>query len=121
MRPPGFDLQGHRGARGLLISSFLPGDFPPAHVPLWAVGIAFGFCALVGVVFGIKVRGLIAWFMWRGYYWSRTPGINRKVRVAIDWLLTAIFGTDPVQLKVEDRTSPMGSSGSRRPPEREEA
>jgi putative ABC transport system permease protein len=45
---------------GLLISSFLPGDFPPAHVPLWAVGIAFGFCALVGVVFGIYPAGKAA-------------------------------------------------------------
>ena len=75
----------------------------------------------VGEVLGIKVRGLLAWFMWRGYYWSRTPGINRKVRVGLDWLLTAIFGADPVQLKVEDRTSPMGSSGTRRPPQREDA
>jgi hypothetical protein len=30
--------------------------------------------------------------------------------------LTALFGTDPVQLKVEDVHSAMGSSGSRRPP-----
>jgi NADH dehydrogenase len=73
----------------------------------------------VGIVFGIKVRGLIAWFMWRSYYWWRTPGVNRKVRVGIDWLLAAIFGSDPVQLKVEDATSPMGSSGTRRPPARE--
>jgi NADH dehydrogenase len=70
----------------------------------------------VGIVFGVRVRGLLAWFMWRGYYWSRTPGFNRKVRVALDWLLTAIFGTDPVQLKVEDAHSAMGSSGRRRPP-----
>jgi NADH dehydrogenase len=74
----------------------------------------------VGEVFGIRVRGWIAWFMWRGYYWSRVPGFNRKVRVALDWLLTAIFGIDPVQLKVEDVHSPMGSSGVRRPPLREE-
>lgn len=73
----------------------------------------------VGVVFGIRVRGLLAWFMWRGYYWTRTPGFNRKVRVGIDWLLTAIFGTDPVQLKVEDAHSALGSSGRRRPPQRE--
>src|SRR5574338_1107397 len=71
----------------------------------------------VGVVFGIRVRGLLAWFMWRGYYWSRTPGFNRKVRVGIDWLLTASFGTDPVQLKVEDVHSALGSSGRRRPPQ----
>lgn len=74
----------------------------------------------VGVVFGVRVRGLLAWFMWRGYYWSRTPGFRSKVRVAIDWLLTAIFGADPVQLKVEDAHSAMGSSGRRRPPERDD-
>ena len=70
----------------------------------------------VGVVFGVRVRGLIAWFMWRGYYWSRTPGFSTKIRVGIDWLLIALFGSDPVQLKVEDEHSAMGSSGRRRPP-----
>lgn len=70
----------------------------------------------VGTVFGIHVRGWIAWVMWRGYYWSRLPGFNRKVHVALDWLLTALFGADPVQLKVEDVRSAMGSSGRRRPP-----
>ena len=30
----------------------LPG-FPAAHVPLWAVGLSFGFCAAVGIIFGI--------------------------------------------------------------------
>lgn len=91
---------------------------PFRYTPLGQLA-SIGHHTGVGMVFGIKVRGLLAWFMWRGYYWSRTPGVNRKVRVAIDWLLTALFGTDPVQLKVEDRTSPMGSSGVRRPPERE--
>jgi len=73
----------------------------------------------VGEIFGISVRGWIAWFLWRGYYWSRVPGFNRKVHVGLDWVLTAIFGVDPVQLKVEDAHSPMGSSGVRRPPLRE--
>jgi NADH:ubiquinone reductase (H+-translocating) len=70
----------------------------------------------VGVVFGIRVRGWIAWFMWRGYYWSRVPGFGGKARVALDWLLTAIFGSDPVQLKVDyEGTGGMGPSGKRRP------
>jgi putative ABC transport system permease protein len=45
---------------GMLASSLIPGDFPPAHVPLWAVATAFGFCALVGVVFGIYPAGKAA-------------------------------------------------------------
>ena len=30
----------------------IPG-FPPAHVPLWAVALSFGFSAAVGIIFGI--------------------------------------------------------------------
>jgi NADH:ubiquinone reductase (H+-translocating) len=71
----------------------------------------------VGVVFGIQVRGWIAWFMWRGYYWSRVPGIGGKARVGLDWFVHAIFGSDPVQLKVDypGARGGMGPSGRRRP------
>ncbi len=37
---------------GALVAALLPG-FPAAHVPLWAVGLSFGFCAAVGIIFGI--------------------------------------------------------------------
>jgi putative ABC transport system permease protein len=28
-------------------------ELPPVHTPLWAVGLAFGFCAFLGILFGI--------------------------------------------------------------------
>jgi len=37
---------------GALVSTLLPG-FPAAHVPIWAVMLSFGFCAGVGIIFGI--------------------------------------------------------------------
>ena len=37
---------------GALVAALLPG-FPAAHVPLWAVLLSFGFCAGVGIIFGI--------------------------------------------------------------------
>ncbi|MBV1908693.1 MAG: ABC transporter permease [Kangiellaceae bacterium] len=37
---------------GTLAAALIPG-FPPANVPLWAVGVAFGFSAFVGILFGI--------------------------------------------------------------------
>ena len=37
---------------GALVAAMLPG-FPEAHVPLWAVTLSFGFCAAVGIIFGI--------------------------------------------------------------------
>ena len=36
---------------GIIGAKAIPG-FPPAHVPLWAIAIGFGFAALVGVFFG---------------------------------------------------------------------
>jgi putative ABC transport system permease protein len=41
---------------GALVAALLPGDFP-AYVPLWAVLVAFGFSALVGIFFGIYPAG----------------------------------------------------------------
>jgi putative ABC transport system permease protein len=40
-------------AIGAGVAAVLPGDWPPAHVPFWAVALAFGFSAVVGIFFGI--------------------------------------------------------------------
>jgi putative ABC transport system permease protein len=45
---------------GALVANLLPGDWPPAHVPLWAVTVAFGFSTLVGIFFGIYPAGKAA-------------------------------------------------------------
>ncbi len=45
---------------GALGTSLLPGDLPPAHVPLWAVALAIGFSLAVGVFFGIYPAGKAA-------------------------------------------------------------
>jgi putative ABC transport system permease protein len=45
---------------GAGVVAILPIDLPPAHVPLWAVLLAFGFSTLVGVFFGIYPAGKAA-------------------------------------------------------------
>jgi putative ABC transport system permease protein len=42
---------------GALVIALLPIDLPPAYVPLWAILLAFGFSAAVGVFFGIYPAG----------------------------------------------------------------
>jgi putative ABC transport system permease protein len=42
---------------GAGVAAILPGDWPPAHVPFWAVALAFGFSAVVGIFFGIYPAG----------------------------------------------------------------
>src|SRR6185369_6074550 len=44
---------------GVLAAHLIP-NWPPAHVPLWAVALAFGFSALVGIFFGIYPAGKAA-------------------------------------------------------------
>ena len=44
---------------GVLVAKLLP-SWPPAHVPLWAILLSFGFSALVGIFFGIYPAGKAA-------------------------------------------------------------
>ena len=93
-----------------------PAEVQPFRYDVIGTLASIGHHTGVGVVFGIKVRGWLAWFMWRGYYWSRVPGIGGKARVALDWFLNSLFGSDPVQLKVDyPGGGGMGPSGTRRP------
>jgi putative ABC transport system permease protein len=47
-------------ALGAVAANMLPGDWPPAHVPFWAVALAFGFSSIVGIFFGIYPAGKAA-------------------------------------------------------------
>jgi NADH dehydrogenase len=49
---------------------------------------------------GIVLTGFVAWFLWRTYYLSRLPGLDRKVRVALDWALDFIFPRDIAELRL---------------------
>ena len=52
----------------------------------------------VAEVYGIKVRGFLAWFMHRTYHVSRMPTFNRKIRVVADWTGALLFRRDVVSL-----------------------
>ena len=58
-------------------------------------------CAELSVPFArnksVRFSGLLAWLMWRGIYLSKLPGIERKVRVLIDWNIELFFPRDIVQ------------------------
>ena len=52
----------------------------------------------VAEIFGLHFSGIIAWLLWRAIYLGKLPGIQKKVRVALDWTLDLIFSKDLVQL-----------------------
>jgi NADH dehydrogenase len=45
----------------------------------------------------LRFSGLFAWFMWRGIYLSKLPGLERKIRVLMDWTVELFFPRDSVQ------------------------
>ena len=52
----------------------------------------------VAEIYGVKLRGLPAWFMHRTYHMTRMPTTNRKVRVIADWTLALFFKREIVSL-----------------------
>jgi NADH dehydrogenase FAD-containing subunit len=73
----------------------------------------------VAELYGIKVRGLPAWFIHRTYHVSRMPTFNRKVRVIADWTAALFFRREIVALGQlhMPRTEFEQAAGERKVPE----
>jgi len=58
-------------------------------------------CAELAVPFSqgrsMRFSGLLAWLMWRGIYLAKLPGLERKIRVLMDWAVELFFPRDIVQ------------------------
>ena len=58
-------------------------------------------CAELTVPFvptrSLRFSGLLAWFIWRGIYVSKLPGLERKIRVLMAWTLELFFPRDIIQ------------------------
>jgi len=52
----------------------------------------------VAQILGFRFSGIVAWWLWRGIYLGKLPGVQKKIRVALDWALDLVFSKDLVQL-----------------------
>jgi NADH:ubiquinone reductase (H+-translocating) len=68
---------------------------------------SLGHLSAVGDVLGVRVSGVPAWFLWRTIYWAKLPGLTRKFRVAVDWLMSLLLPRDLAQLNVSPSESMM--------------
>ena len=71
----------------------------------------------VAEIYGIKLRGVVAWFMHRTYHVSRMPTWNRRIRIIIDWSTALLFGREVVALgQINDPKAEFSrvTGGSRR-------
>jgi NADH:ubiquinone reductase (H+-translocating) len=53
----------------------------------------------VATLFGIKVHGFLAWWLWRTYYLSNLPTIKKKLKVVGDWTMDLIYTPDVAMIK----------------------
>jgi NADH dehydrogenase len=70
----------------------------PCNITSQGAIAALGCRTGVAKVFGIKVSGFAAWFLWRTVYLLKMPGWARRLRIALDWTMDLLFPRDPVQL-----------------------
>lgn len=55
---------------------------------------SIGHRTAVANIMGAQFSGFVAWFLWRSIYLSKLPGLDRKLRVMIDWTLDLFFPRD---------------------------
>jgi len=48
----------------------------------------------VAEMFGMRISGFFAWFMWRGVYLLKLPNWSRRLKVAQDWAWDLLFPRD---------------------------
>jgi NADH dehydrogenase len=49
-------------------------------------------------VFGVRLRGFLAWWIRRTYYLFQMPGWGRRLRVIVDWTMSLLFRPDIVKI-----------------------
>ncbi len=61
---------------------------------------ALGHRSAVAQVFGMKISGFLAWWMWRTIYLMKLPGWGRRLKVATSWTLDLVLPPELVELKL---------------------
>ncbi len=87
-----------------VIAGRAPAEF---HFRTLGILVALGHRTAVAEIRGRRFSGLVAWLLWRGIYLSKLPGIDKRVRVLLDWILDLVFPRDIV---LPTRTRPVHST-----------
>jgi len=71
--------------------------------------VVLGHHTAVAEVGNVRFSGLLAWLFWRAVYLSKLPGLEKKVRVFVDWTLDLFFPRDIVLTETRGSTQPEPS------------
>lgn len=61
---------------------------------------SLGRRSAVAEIFGIHLKGLPAWLLWRGIYVTKFPGLDGQLRLIADWILDAFLPRDLTHLRL---------------------
>jgi NADH dehydrogenase len=62
---------------------------------------SLGHSKAFGQLLGVRVRGILAWFVRRSYYLLQMPGWRRRLRIMIDWFFALLFRPDVVKISLD--------------------
>jgi NADH dehydrogenase len=51
---------------------------------------------------GFPLYGQLAWVMWRAFILRYVPLWDRRIRIALDWILVPLFGREVTQMRLSD-------------------
>lgn len=88
----------------------------PAPFRFRTIGIlvALGHRTAVAEIRGRRFSGLVAWLLWRTVYLAKLPGLDKKLRVAIDWTIELAFPRDIVVTAAPLSEAELVSPGTHR-------
>ncbi len=55
---------------------------------------SIGGHSAVGEMMGVRLSGIVAWFVWRGVYLFKLPSWSRRTQVGFDWFWLLLFPRD---------------------------
>ncbi len=57
----------------------------------------------IASVFGMNIRGSLAWFLWRNIYLSKIPTLSKRIRLVVDWTVDFVFDRDIARLQLSNK------------------
>jgi len=61
---------------------------------------SLGRRSAVAEIFGVRLKGILAWMLWRGIYATKFPGLDGQLRLVVDWVLDVFLPRDITQLRL---------------------
>lgn len=53
----------------------------------------------IAIIYGVRLHGFLAWWLWRTFYLANLPTMEKRLRVMADWTIDLFFTRDITRVK----------------------